>query len=188
MDFRALSTLALRISGVFILVNTISTVPRDFIGFITTNAGANNVLEYSLNQILLIHLFSVIIPSVISLFLVFLPSKITNVLISETETQLSQKADFELFQQALLSALGVYFIASACFDAAGIFARVRIFAAFVAKDEFMRNAMTQPIAPQDFGAIAYTLVQFIAGILLVIGNKGLSHKLAKLRGTCNQEA
>lgn len=187
MDYKALSTLALRISGVFILVNTISTVPRDFVAFISANAGANNVLEYSLNQVLLIHLFSVIIPVVIGLFLVFLPSKITNVLISEAEPQLSQKTDFELFQQALLSAMGVYFIASACFDAAAIYARMRIFAAFVAKDEFMQRAMSQPINPHDFGAIAYTLVQFIAGILLVIGNKGLSHKLSKLRNTRNEE-
>jgi len=67
---------------------------------------------------------------------------------------------------------------SPCSNAVYWLAKLRIY--FALYNEF-NYGQPLPLTPEDFAGIATTCVQFVAGILLLLGGRGLANLVHRLR-------
>lgn len=175
MDHRSLSNLLLRFAGVVILISTVLAIPRTITSLSTTGSP-----ETSLVSSLAMSVLASLLPLVIAFGLIWFPSTISNRLV-DGEDQIAQPSQQLLILQQLgFSVLGIYFVSSALFDAVFWFARHRLYYAIVLENqEFLKPP---PLLPDDFAGMTSTGIQFVVGLLLVLGGKGIANVIGKLRG------
>jgi hypothetical protein len=117
MDYKSLTTLMLRLTGVIILASSLFHAPNTFGALILSTARADfdgwNWLLMSI---------SAIVPILIGLLLVYFPATVANRIVSGG----GETADPLGLEQIGFSIVGLYFVATAVFDAAYWYAKLRI--------------------------------------------------------------
>jgi len=179
MNYSSMTSLALRVTGVIILVNVFSGVPKGILELIRLSEQANNS-TYTPAMLIALSAASIALPGVLGLLFVIFPTKISEIIVDRKENE-TQTANHETLQLIILSALGAYFTATALFDSVYILAKLRLYFSFIENSEVMRNA--PKLLPEDFASIVSTLCQLLIGLFLLLGSKGLSRGIIMLRGT-----
>ncbi|MFA6901487.1 MAG: hypothetical protein WC236_00220 [Gallionellaceae bacterium] len=175
MDHRSLSNLLIRLTGVIILLSSILEMPRTVVSLSTTIDQGD-----SLESAIVMSALAVLLPSLIGLFLLWFPDTVTNRLLSRPESEAAVAVDYKKLQQLAFCALGLYFISSALYDALYWFAKVKMYYSVFAVELTYMKAPT--LLPDDFAGIVSTALQFVIGIVLLLGGNGISTFVSKLRG------
>jgi len=169
MDYKSLTSLMLRLTGVIIVVSAVTAMPRTFI-----NLHVRNPLESPDVAALLLTMAASGLPILVGLLLIYFPATVANKIVSAG----GESADTVILQQLAFSVLGLYFASLAVFDAVYWLAKLRIYFALYNELNYGRPF---PLSPEDFAGIATTCAQFVAGLLLLFGGRGLANLVHRLR-------
>lgn len=174
MDHHALSRLLLRIAGVVVLVATLTAVPKSIVTLVVAAGQEANASP------LITAIIASLVPLMIGMALVWLPGTVANRLVDSTSTGNSQVDAAASLQAVALSVIGFYFFASSLFDAVFWVARIKLYSAVMESSEAFAGAPA--VMPDDFAGMVATGVQALAGVLLLLGSKGVGRVLVKARG------
>jgi hypothetical protein len=169
MDYKSLTSLLLRLTGVIIMVLAVTATPRTFVGLFLGNAGGGfNTETWLLTTV------ASAFPILVGLLLIYFPATVANRIVpGDGET-----ADTRRLEQIAFSILGLYFVSMAAFDAVYWYAKLRLYSVIF---PFGLNDRGPWLASNDFAGIASTCAQFVVGILLLIGGRGLANLFHRLR-------
>ena len=173
MNYRNITSLMLRIAGLLILVQLVISFPREFISLIQW--GGESVNKYELFVLLG---FSLTLPAAIGVSLIYFPSIVANRIVS-VGSEGESIVKFDDFRPLIISCLGLYFISTAIFDGIYLLSKLNIYFAVINKEQWM--GPPPALMPDDFAGIASTSVQLLIGLVLLLGSKGISHFIEKLR-------
>lgn len=170
MDYKDLSNLLIRISGLLIIVYTIVNIPHYFIGYYS----AQNFFGNQASD-LIAFLSSVVAPVIFSiiigLFLFAFPKAVTNKLVVGT----SKESDIDLngITTAAYSVIGVYFIAFAVAD-------LLYWASYysVMLNELKTN---EYFTSEKKVGVIVTFIELGIGLALLFGSNGINKLVLKVR-------
>jgi hypothetical protein len=179
MDYRSISALALRLAGVFILVSGIAGMPNTFVNLYVF--AAREALSPSVLPVLLQTFIAASGALIIGLLLVFFPSVVANRVVNAEAVGKEGSLGYRELQALGFSVLGLYFVAIGFFDGIYWFARARIYYQVISEAS---AAFPRPpaLAPDEFGGAVSSALQFLGGLGLLLGARGLSRLVQKLRG------
>jgi hypothetical protein len=129
-------------------------------------------------MVFLFSVLSIILPIVFGILLLLLPVKISKILVTEKEEGDAEVGSETL--QAIVLALGAYFVANALFDSVYLLAKFKIYSSVIDSSELMARAPR--VLPEDFASIVSTLFQLGIGLFLFLGSKGVTRFVTYLRG------
>jgi ABC-type arginine transport system permease subunit len=156
VDYKSPAWLALRLTGVIIMVTAVIALPNAFISLYVWSQGAFRALALTAMVSGL--------PIVVGLLLIYFPGTIANRMVSgggETVGTLP-------LQQVAFSVLGLYFLTSAVADAAYWIPTL---------------GPSIPSGITGSALLASTAVRFVVGLLLLFGGRGLANFVHQLRGS-----
>jgi hypothetical protein len=177
MDYRLLTSLVLRLTGVFIIVSAVTAAPRSFLSLLQ--------LQFQLQRrvgteavdiwpLLGAAATAFAIPFLVGLLLVYFRAPNANRMVSaSTET-----AGLLLLQQVAFSVLGLYLMTMAAFDAVYWWAKLQIYSAVY---EEAKPSGPFRLTEDDFASIVSTGEQFIGGMAVMLGGRGIANLLHRLR-------
>jgi hypothetical protein len=170
MDYKSLTSLVLRLTGVIIVVSSVTSTPRTFIGLIYLRG-----VEATGNmEIWLLAVVASAFPVLAGLLLIYFPATVANRMVSAGTGTI----DTLLLQQVAFSVLGLYFVTVAAYDAVYWWAKLRIYFAVYNELNFGRP---DSLRNEDFAGLVSTGAQFIAGVILLFGGRGLANLFQRLR-------
>jgi hypothetical protein len=184
MDYRSLSSLALRLAGVLIVVHGIAGIPDTFIDLYLF--ASREIPESALRSALLASLLAGALPLFLGLMLIYFPSVVANRVVPTDAIGREGSLAYQDLQALAFSVLGVYFIAMSLYDAVYWVAKARVYYMIM---ENAAGTFPNPPAllPDDFGGFVYAGVRFLGGVILLLGGRGLSGLLQRLRGRVSDE-
>ena len=168
MDYKSLTLLLLRLTGVIIMVWAITAAPHTFV-LLHLSAGVNTD-----SAPWLLTIVASALPILVGLLLVYFPGTIANKIVAPG----TESIDILNLQQLAFSVLGLYFISLAVFDAVYWLAKLRIYFAVYSELNYGRP---DRLLPNDFAGIASTCVQFVSGLVLLFGGRRLANLVHRLR-------
>ena len=173
MDYRTITSLMLRVAGVLILVQFITSIPQTIANLLHFGGSQAQGLDS-----LWLSAMAPVLPLAIGLVLIYFPSAITNRVVRTVEP-----VDANGFTESLLpvalACLGVYFMCAALYDGVYWFSKVRLH--YVVADKLRWVGPPPTLMPDEFAGIASTLTQFIIGIALTFGSKGIGKLVMRMR-------
>jgi hypothetical protein len=175
MDHKSLAALILRISGLLIIVYAVTNAAKNFAPFFNPRT----IQEVGVGPIVIGVLVSVVVPVLIGLVLVYFPKSIANPL-TKVEGVDAGAEHVRPLQRVAFSAIGLWLSLYAVIDATYFYAKARLYMRFV--ENIPSYATPSPFLPDDFGGLVSCAVQFVIGLWLLIGNRGLVNALTRLRG------
>src|SRR5215813_8136601 len=143
MDYKSLTSLLLRLTGIIIIVHAVTSAPNTFVvlqfraDFNPDSAGVAWLLTIVASGF----------PILVGLLLAYFPATIANKIV----TPGTERVDTLTLQQLAFSVLGLYFISLAVFDAVYWLAKLRIY--FAVYNE-LNYGRPDRLLPQDFAGIA----------------------------------
>lgn len=177
MDYRSLTSLLLRLTGVVIMAASAVSVPGTFVSLYLRDVGGGGVNA----ETWLLTAIAATFPIVIGLLLIYFPARVANKLVAgDGEAADAQRLDAQHLEQIAFSILGLYFIAMAMFDAVYWCAK-RASTPFILVDLGLSARRPLLLLDRDFAGVVQTGVQFVIGVLLLFGGRGLANLLRRLR-------
>jgi len=172
MDYKSLTSLMLRLAGVFIVVSAITSAPQTFFNLLYRRGGAESVDTWALAAAG----FAVFaIPFLVGLLLIYFPGRIANSMVSSAG---AETVDALVLQQVAFSALGLYFVTVAAYETFYWWAKLQIYFAVF---EEMNFPGPRRLREDDFAGMVSTGAQFIAGGILLLGGRGIANLFHRLR-------
>ena len=170
MDCRSLTSLMLRLAGVFILVSAVTSAPQTFFGLLYRRGGES----VDIWPLAVAAFATFAIPFLVGLLLIYFPATVANRMVSAgTET-----ADALILQQVAFSAFGLYFVTVAVYEAVYWWAKLQLYFAVY---EEMNFARPTHLRDEDFAGIVSTGAQFVAGVAVLLGGRGIANLFHRLR-------
>jgi hypothetical protein len=184
MDYKSLTSLLLRLTGVIMMVTSAIYVPVTFIGL----AQLGLVFKYADRGVIvetwLLTAVAATFPIVIGLLLIYFPARIANrIVYSEGEAADTPRLeqDAQRLEQIAFSILGLYFVAMAMFDGVYWYTKLRLYP-FIFLDLGLSDHELFLAHDVDFAGIVRTGTQFVAGMALLLGGgRGLANLFRRLR-------
>jgi hypothetical protein len=180
MDYKSLTSLLLRLTGVIMMVTSAIYVPHTFIRLMFSNPdGSVNAETWLLTAV------AATFPIVIGLLLIYFPARIANRIVygeGEAADTPRLERDAQRLEQIAFSVLGLYFVATAMFDAIHLYARLRLYPLIFSSLSVGASDGVPWLSGTDFANIAATFTQFAAGMILLLGGgRGLANLFRRLR-------
>jgi hypothetical protein len=169
MDYRSITTLLLRLTGVVILAAALIQAPKWIVSLIlSTASGGVNAGDWLLTAV------PSTVSTLIGLLLIYFPATVANRIVSGG----GESMDNRHLEQIGFSILGLYFVATAMFDGVYLLAKLRLYPLI-----FYPDLSDRPIRLTDsqFADIASTGTQFVVGVALLFGGRGLANIVHRLR-------
>lgn len=181
MDLRLFTRLVLKLTGVIVIITTLTSIPRTYFSIINHQGSAQSG---DLVVTLGIMLLAGLLPMVIGYVLIAFSGPLSDACVPQShhpESSLPEAPDVPPWLlSGLLAGLGIYFCSTALFDAVYWLARIKIYFLVVASKGLFAEAPA--MMPDDFAGIVSTAAQFVLGALLILGHPGLARMIGKLRG------
>lgn len=175
MDYRSLTSLLLRIAGMLILVQLVLAVPPTIAGLL--HFGDE---QSAATDVFVLTALALVLPLLLGSMLLYFPSVVTNHLIrTGADSDAGPAPTPDLLRTTAFSAIGLYFVCSALFDAVYWAAKLKIYYTLI--DEQRWYGPPPALIPDDFAGIASTTIQFVVGLVLLLGASGISHVIGRLR-------
>jgi hypothetical protein len=171
MDYRSLTSLMLRIAGVLILVELVTSAPHTIANLLHFGGKETAPIDA-----LALTSLALVLPLAIGLVLVYFPSTIASRIVRADHAGEEAKAVSESLLPVAIACLGVYFVSVSLYDEVYWLAKLRIYYVF---EERHGNAI--PLAPEDFAGMVSAAFQFIIGLVLLLGSRGIGKLAIRLR-------
>ncbi len=174
MDYKSLTSLLLRVTGVIMMVASAISVPHTFLSLYLRDVGGSGINA----ETWLLTAIAATFPIVIGLLLIYFPARVANrVVAGDGDTADAQHLDAQHLEQIAFSILGLYFVAMAMSDAVYWYAKLRLYPVF-----FLESGLSSRPLDRDFAGVVQTGVQFVIGMLLLLGGgRGLAALFRRLR-------
>jgi hypothetical protein len=172
MDYRSLTSLMLRLAGVFIVVSALTSAPSTILGLLNARIGSQSVSTWPLAAA---GFATFAIPFLVGLLLINFPATIANRMVSAG----AETADSLVLQQVAFSTLGLYFMTVAAYDAIYWWAKVWFYSAVYA--ERVNVPGPRHLTEDELAGIISTGAQFVAGMAIMLGGHGIANLLHRLR-------
>jgi hypothetical protein len=172
MDYRSITAMALRLSGVLILVNTVPSVPSFVYGFVSDDRA-------STGSAALLSMVSVAIPLIIALALIYFPSRVSKSL-QGVEPSAEQRESTARIGEIAFISLGIYLVASALFDSAYYVVKIWLLHRDAAEHDFQERV---PLAYDTIAGLVSCGLQVVIGLVLMFSARGLYGLIRRLRDT-----
>ena len=176
MEHRAFAGLIIRITGVVVIVSTITNSARSFVPFFDPVT----VQRVGLGLLLFSALVSVVLPILLGLVLVYFPGTITTRVFRIEGLDAGSEDDTRSLQRVAFATIGVWLAAYALIDAVYVYAKARLY--FRILEEMPAYSKPPVMSPDDFGSLVSSCLQLLIGLWLLLGNRGIVSVLARLRG------
>jgi hypothetical protein len=170
MNHRALTTLALRLTGVAVLVKILPYASTTFIALIRIGASTPN-------QAMMLTAFAVIIPLVVGLALIYFPASLTTMIAGASTAAEDEEIGDRLGQIAAI-VIGIYFLATGVFDLVYLASRHWLFNAVMHRDD-----LDPELTSLDFASLVTAAVQLVAGAILAFKAQTLYRWISRVRET-----
>jgi hypothetical protein len=186
MDYRSLTSLLLRLTGIIMMVGPAVWVPRAFLELLSLARAGGTVDLAAVNlQTWLLTAVAASFPMVIGLLLIYFPATVANRVIARDTDAAGRHAgvhgdvgqDLRHLEEVGFSILGLYFVATAMFDAVYWCAKLRLYPALF-DEPYVRRVMLD----REFAGIVATGAQFVAGLALLLSGRGVAGIVRRLRG------
>ncbi|NJN05490.1 MAG: hypothetical protein HC814_02580 [Rhodobacteraceae bacterium] len=179
MDYRSLSSLALRLAGVFILVSGVAAIPDTLVNLLVL--AERYTVAPLLWQVVVQTIVAASPSMLIGLLLIFFPSAVANRIVNGEAVGPDGSVGYGQLQTLAFSVLGLYFIAVGLFEGVYWLARTRIYYVMVqeAAETFPR---VPAIAPEEFSGLVMAVTYLVGGFALLFGARGISRLVQKIRG------
>jgi len=169
MDYRQLSNLLIKISGVVIIVFVVTGIPGHINSFYYQG-------QETLAKFAVLVIFPLMFPFIIGLMMWFFPGTMTNKMLDKSIDSAPSKGAFEEFERIAITVLGVTLLFFALSDLTFNLAFVYV--------THMQNAgviTAFSISAQDWGHILGTLVEIMFALILLLKAKGVMLLLKRMR-------
>jgi hypothetical protein len=172
MDYRAVTALALRLTGVAVLVQITPSASAAFIGLIQIGAT-------SPRQALMLAAFSTLIPLVVGLALIWFPARLGS-LVTGSTALVEADLDSDRLGHVALVAVGVYFFATGIFDFVYYGSKLWMFEAWVRKREY-----SDDVSPPsyDVAGIITGAARLVIGAVLAFKARTFASWILRIRET-----
>ena len=175
MDSRALANIIVRLSGLIIVVyavtNSAKTIAQIF------DLPFSQGIPYS--DLALSTLFSLSIPLIVGLFLIYFPATIARKALRIEGTDIDSNSA-SLLQHVAFSSIGLWLVVFSIIDASYFFGKTRLYLRYY--QDYSATVPMPPMHPDDFGGMVSCGVQLVLGLLLLIGSRGLVKLGENVRG------
>jgi hypothetical protein len=162
MDYRSLTTVALRFTGIAVLINTISRAPATYL---TIFRGG----QMSAREAMLVLLFTEMLPLVIGLALIYFPARVgAAVFVSgPVPEQLEPNPDGPARRLGEIAAIvtGLYFFAAGCFDLIFSASKLWLDHAAIVRDNLSDVSW---LPSRDVAALITAGFEILAGAILAV--------------------
>lgn len=165
-----------RMVGLWELVIAMTAVPSAIAPFFDPEY----VAKVGLGTLLAAGLFSVGIPLLVGLGLVYFPGAVTTQVLRIQSPATPESKDTSLLERVALGALGLWFAVQAILDGVHTFSTTYLYRRFV-EDQRYPGIGGPAISPQEFAGLITAALQLAIGLWLLLGNRGLANALARLR-------
>jgi len=172
MNYRAITTLALRLTGIAVLVKILPYASTTFVAL------ARNGAE-SPRQALLLTTLAVTIPLIAGLALIYFPARLSSLVVGSGAAPEADDQSDRLGDVAMI-AVGVYFCAAGIFDLIYYFSRYWLFDALVRKGE---TSLEVSILPHDFAGLITAVFQIAVGAILALKANSIYRWILRVRET-----
>ena len=166
MDTRGIATILLKITGLVLIVISIIQLP----GYFPLTRSAYN---FSMGEVLASAAAALAPPALIGLVLWFFPGTVANKIVSDVPSQ-PTGIDIRPIELVALTILGLYLVTSAIIGAV----RDVTFLVVVSRDNGNLGAVPASITAH----IVATICEFLIGVGLCIGARGVARLIERLRG------
>jgi hypothetical protein len=182
MDYKSLTSLLLRLTGVIMMVTSAIYVPHTFVNLVFRNPwngdSGVNVETWLLTAV------AATFPIVIGLLLIYFPARIANRIVysgGEAADTPRLEQDAQRLEQIAFSVLGLYFVAMAMFDGVYWYTKLRLYPV-IFPDSGPSGHELFLFHDYDFAGIVRTGTVFVAGMALLLGGgRGLANLFRRLR-------
>lgn len=174
MDHKALSALLIKLAGAFIIINALTDFPRYFANVVSL--GGNDLPLWIL---LAGGALPLLVPLLAGVGMFMFPGMITNRLIHTPAEQESLVQATPRLEAAAFSVLGGYLVFRAIADAAYLFSKFKLYEKVILQDPIY---VGPNILPDEFASFVTTGIEFLMGVSLLLGAKGLVRLKDRIRG------
>jgi hypothetical protein len=176
MEHRALASLMIRMVGLWELIVAMNAIP----GAIAPFFNPEYIAKAGFGMLVASGLFSVGIPLLLGLALIYFPSTATTKVLRIASPAADESRDTPLLERVAIAALGLWLAVQAVLEGVHTFSRWHLYRRFV-EDQYP-GATGPAIGPQEFAGLITALLQLAIGLWLLLGSRGLANALARLRG------
>ena len=179
MEHRALAALVLRLTGLVVLVITITNVATNFVAYFYPSPTRDDV---GVGLIALSIVISVLVPLLIALALIYFPSTVLTKVLRVPGLEGLADSDILPLQRVAFAAIGLWFMLDGITDAVYVASQTRWYFSI---DEALRSLPSPGFKPalsaHEFAAYVVAAIRVILGLALLLGNRALANLLARLR-------
>lgn len=175
MEHRALAALIIRITGMLVIFWAISDAGKAFAPMFHQDS----VQRVGIGLLLLSIFVSLVIPILLGLWLVYFPGTITTKILRIPGIESPQHSDLPSYERVAFAAIGLWWTLDAILDGLYVYARSRIYLRII--EDYPVYAKAPAITPDDFASYIVSGLQFLVGLWLLLGNRGLASILSRIR-------
>jgi hypothetical protein len=172
MDYRAVTTLALRLTGIAVLVKVLPYASTNFIGLM--NAGAQTP-----RQALWMTSLALVILVLVGLALIWFPARLSSLVVGSAPAVDAGETSDRLGEIALL-VVGVYLFATGVLDLVYYVSKLWLFEAWVRKREYAEDVS---IPSYDFAGLITGVARLLIGAILAFKSRTLYGWILRVRDT-----
>lgn len=165
MSHQNILNLVLKIAAIFIFVDIVNTLPNQLGDY---GNAVDSGMQASIVKMIWVPLVT---KSLVMLLLWFFPNLFIKSVVSEQEYTDELKQFYKNLDVAVLTGIGVYLVAFSIGD----------LAYFIVLKMEMQSLYSQSLPPQEQASFVASMVQVIVGLVLIIGNRGITILLKKAR-------
>ena len=176
MEHRALAALILRIAGLLIIVTSITWTARTYISFFFPEP----VEKIGLGVLLASTAISLFVPIILGLFLICLPGTVISRILRIDGLDATASSSIAALQRVSFASIGLWMVVWALIDGLYVYSKTQLYYRLI--QEMPAYAKPAAISPDDFASIISTILQFVFGVWLLFGNRGIANLVAKAQG------
>ena len=180
MEHRTLAALIIRLTGLVVLVMTITSAARSFVDFFYPSPMLKDLgIGYMATSIVI----SGLLPLAIALFLIYFPGMTVNGVLRIQGLETGSDTNVAPLQRVAFSALGMLFMINSILQAVHAMAKYDWYFYWMHETQSHNSpAAHLPISPEQFSSYISAGLEFLLGLGLLIGSKGIANALSRLRG------
>lgn len=180
MEHRALAALIIRLTGLVVLVLTITGAARSFVDFFYPSPMLKDV---GIGFMALSMGISGLFPLAVGLFLIYFPGMVLTGVLRIPGLEAGSDANIAPLQRVAFSALGMLFMINAIIHAVHAMAKYDWYFYWMQEMHSLNGPAVHPaMSPEQFSGYVAAGVEFLLGLALLTGSKGIANALTRMRG------
>lgn len=175
MGYHSLTLLVIRLAGLGVIVSGVTSASSTLGHFF---ADPKALADVGFGWLVMFLIVSVGVPTILGLLLIKLPSITAHRILKIEADPLFDDAQFAQIQHVAFAVVGLWLLSNAFLDAVYALAKARFYNSYI---ENMSYQNMPPLLPDEFAAFVTAGVQFVLGLILLLGSRGISKAILSFR-------